>query len=101
MKVYRIRQYICENLRCFGGIMKRFIDDIKKYYKYTVYAAKAELKSEVAGSYLGWMWWFLEPFCFMLVYAFMVVAVLAIGSKNIFNLKENERKKEENKEKTT
>lgn len=55
--------------------MKRFIEDIKKYYKYTVYAAKAELKSEVAGSYLGWMWWFLEPFCFMLVYAFMVVAV--------------------------
>ena len=55
--------------------MKRFISDIKKYYKYTVYAAKAELKSEVAGSYLGWLWWFLEPFCFMLVYAFMVVTI--------------------------
>lgn len=55
--------------------MKRFIQDIKKYYKYTIYAAKAELKSEVAGSYLGWMWWFLEPFCFMLVYAFLCVFV--------------------------
>ena len=55
--------------------MKRFIKDIKKYYKYTVYAAKAELKSEVAGSYLGWLWWFLEPLCFMLVYAFMVMTV--------------------------
>lgn len=55
--------------------MKRFINDIKKYYKYTVYAAKAELKSEVAGSYLGWIWWFLEPFCFMLVYAFLCVFV--------------------------
>lgn len=55
--------------------MKRFINDIKKYYKYTIYAAKAELKSEVAGSYLGWLWWFLEPLCFMLVYAFMVVTI--------------------------
>ena len=55
--------------------MKRFINDIKRYYKYSVYAAKAELKSEVAGSYLGWLWWFLEPLCFMFVYAFLVLAV--------------------------
>ena len=55
--------------------MKRFINDIKKYYKYTIYAAKAQLKSEVAGSYLGWLWWFLEPLCFMLVYAFMVMTI--------------------------
>jgi len=55
--------------------MERFINDIKKYYKYTIYAAKAELNSEVAGSYLGWLWWFLEPLCFMLVYAFMVITV--------------------------
>lgn len=61
--------------------MKRFINDIKKYYKYAVYAAKAELKSEVAGSYLGWLWWFLEPACFMLVYAFVVMVV--------FNAKED------------
>ena len=55
--------------------MRRFINDIKKYYKYSIYAAKAELKSEVAGSYLGWLWWFLEPLCFMFVYAFLVMAV--------------------------
>lgn len=55
--------------------MKKFINDIKKYYKYAIYAAKAELKSEVAGSYLGWLWWFLEPICFMLVYAFVVMVV--------------------------
>lgn len=61
--------------------MERFINDIKKYYKYTVYAAKAELKSEVAGSYLGWLWWFLEPLCFMLVYAFMVIAVFNTSEK--------------------
>ena len=55
--------------------MRRFINDIKKYYNYAIYAAKAELKSEVAGSYLGWLWWFLEPACFMLVYAFVVMVV--------------------------
>ena len=61
--------------------MKRFIEDIKKYYKYTIYAAKAELKSEVAGSHLGWLWWFLEPLCFMLVYAFTVVAIFNASEK--------------------
>jgi len=60
--------------------MKRFINDIKKYYKYSMSAAKAELKAEVAGSYLGWIWWFLEPLCFMLVYAFLV--------KSVFNANE-------------
>ena len=61
--------------------MKRFFSDIKKYFKYTIYAAKAELKSEVAGSYLGWLWWFLEPLCFMLVYAFMVVTIFKTSEK--------------------
>ena len=61
--------------------MKRFINDIKKYYKYTIYAAKAELKSEVSGSYLGWLWWFLEPLCFMLVYAFMVTFIFNASEK--------------------
>lgn len=51
--------------------MKRFINDTKKYYKYALYSAKAELKAEVAGSYLNWVWWILEPFCLMLIYAFI------------------------------
>ena len=63
--------------------MRRFINDIKKYYKYTVYAAKAELKSEVAGSYLGWIWWFLEPFCYMLIYAFLCTYIFNAKEENI------------------
>ena len=51
--------------------MKRFINDTKKYWKYTLYAAKSQLKTEVANSYLNWIWWVLEPFCFMLIYAFI------------------------------
>lgn len=55
--------------------MKRFFQNIKKYYKYAIYQAKAELKSEVANSYLNWIWWFLEPTCYMLIYTFIVEIV--------------------------
>lgn len=51
--------------------MKRFFDNIKKYYKYAKRSAKAELKSEVADSYLNWLWWIIEPFCFMIIYVFV------------------------------
>lgn len=49
-------------------MLKRFINDMKKDYHYAFYSAKAELKAEVAGSYLNWIWWILEPICLMLIY---------------------------------
>ena len=55
--------------------MKRFFQNIRKYCKYAIYSAKAELKSEVANSYLGWLWWILDPVCFMLIYTFIVEIV--------------------------
>ena len=55
--------------------MKKFILNIKKYYKYAVYSAKAELKCEVANSYLNWVWWLLDPIAFMLIYTFIVEIV--------------------------
>lgn len=42
-----------------------------KYWGYCRYAAKSQLKSEVANSYLNWIWWILEPFCLMLIYSFV------------------------------
>lgn len=51
--------------------MQSFIRNIKKYYKYALRSAKAELKSEVADSYLNWLWWIIEPICFMLIYTFI------------------------------
>ena len=47
----------------------RFLNDIRKYRKYIVYAAKAQLRSEVSNSYFDWLWWILEPFGRMIVYA--------------------------------
>lgn len=55
--------------------MKKFIEDLKKYYKYSVYSAKSELKSEIAQSHLSWLWWILDPLLFMLVYTFISVIV--------------------------
>ena len=51
--------------------MSRFLKDTKKYYKYAIYSAKSKLQSEVASSYLNWLWWVLDPLCFMLIYVFM------------------------------
>lgn len=52
-------------------MLKRFCKDITKYFRYSIVSAKAQLKSEVAGSYLNWVWWILDPLCFMLIYTFI------------------------------
>lgn len=41
---------------------------MRRYWNYTLYSSKSELKAEVAGSHLNWIWWILEPVCFMFVY---------------------------------
>lgn len=61
---------------------KKFIDDMRRYWQYMVYAAKADLKAEVANSYLNRLWWLLEPFFSMLVY---VVVFGKIMGNNIQN----------------
>ena len=55
--------------------MGRFIKDFKRFFNYTVYSSKAELNSEVADSFLSWLWWFLDPLLYMLVYSFIAVVV--------------------------
>ena len=51
--------------------IKLFFINIKKYNKYAIRSAKAELKSEVSDSYLNWLWWVIEPLCFMIIYTFV------------------------------
>ena len=55
--------------------MSRFVKDFKKFFNYTVFSSKAELKSEVADSFLSWLWWILDPLLYMLVYLFIAVVV--------------------------
>lgn len=62
--------------------MSKFIKDVKNYFFYTVYSAKAELKSEIANSRLSCLWWVLDPLLFMLVYTFVVKVVFDRGTAN-------------------
>ena len=55
----------------------RFFKDFKRFFNYIVFAVKAELKSEVADSFLSWLWWFLDPLLYMLVYSFIAVVVFS------------------------
>lgn len=55
--------------------MRRFINNIRKHFRYAVYQAKAELKAEITNSYLNWIWWFLDPVCNMLIYTFIVEVI--------------------------
>lgn len=48
--------------------MNRFLNDVRKYYDYEVRAAKSELKTEVADSFLNWIWWVLDPLFTMSIY---------------------------------
>ncbi len=57
----------------------RFFKDFKRFFNYVVFSSKAELKSEVADSFLSWLWWFLDPLLYMLVYSFIAVVVFKSG----------------------
>lgn len=55
--------------------MIEIIKDTWKYRQYIVFAAKAELKAQVADSYLNWLWWILDPVLFMGIYSFVSIVV--------------------------
>jgi ABC-type polysaccharide/polyol phosphate export permease len=62
--------------------MFRFLKDIMKYREYITFSAKARLKAEVANSYLNWIWWVLEPFCFMIIYTLVFGFIFESGEAN-------------------
>lgn len=61
---------------------KKFFDDVREYWQYTVYAAKTDLKAEVADSYLNRLWWLLEPFFNMIVYVIVFGKVMGNSIQN-------------------
>jgi ABC-type polysaccharide/polyol phosphate export permease len=63
-------------------LLKRTWKDLIRYWGYILFAAKSDLRSEVAGSYLSWLWWILDPIFFMLVYTFVVQFVFRYGGED-------------------
>lgn len=62
--------------------IKRFCKDIKRYWQYIIFSAKADLKAEVADSYLNRLWWLLEPLLSMLVYVIVFRNLLGSSIEN-------------------
>ncbi len=62
----------------------RAIRDFKRYFNYAAYSAVSELKTQVADSYLGWLWWILDPLLFMCVYAFITTVIFGSNVDNIW-----------------
>ena len=65
---------------CFE--IKKFFKDIYKYRQYIIYAAKTDLKAEVANSYLNRLWWLLEPFFNMIVYVIVFGNIMGSSIEN-------------------
>lgn len=62
----------------------RAIREFKQYFNYAKYSAIAELKTQVADSYLGWVWWILDPLLFMLVYSFMTIYIFKSNIEHVW-----------------
>lgn len=62
-------------------MIQKFVTDMRKYMTYAIYSAKVKLKSEVANSYLNWLWWVLEPILSMIVYTVVFKNVFGRGDE--------------------
>ncbi|SCY08934.1 ABC-type polysaccharide/polyol phosphate export permease [Lachnospiraceae bacterium XBB2008] len=62
--------------------IRKFCSEIKEYRQYMVFAANADLKAEVANSYLNRLWWLLEPLFNMLVYVVVFGKIMGNSIQN-------------------
>ena len=67
---------------------KGIVVNLYKNHEYILYYARIMLKQRVAGSYLGFLWLFLQPLMFMLIYSFVVTVIFSnrIPNFNIYVL---------------
>ncbi|MDR1665193.1 MAG: ABC transporter permease, partial [Clostridiales bacterium] len=64
---------------------KGIIANIQINFDYIVYYSRIMLKQRVAGNYLGFLWLFIQPLMFMLIYS-LVVTVIFSNTMKHFNL---------------
>lgn len=53
----------------------RFVKELQQYWGFAMYAAKCDLRAEVANSYLNWLWWIFEPVSAMIIYTIIFSVV--------------------------
>lgn len=62
--------------------IKQVTNDLKKYKEYILYTIKTDLKTQLASTYLGYLWWILDPLMYMLVYVFVAQIVFKSNVDN-------------------
>ena len=55
---------------------------MNQYYSYSIRLARADLRTEVANSYLNWLWWLIDPLSMMFIYAFIFGVVFQSSEDN-------------------
>lgn len=60
-------------------MIRNAIRDLKKYKEYLLYSVKSELKVKLMGTYLGYLWWIIDPLMYMLVYVLVVGVIFDRG----------------------
>lgn len=64
------------------GIIKQVKNDLKSYKEYILYMTKTELKVQLSSTYLGYLWWLLDPLMYMLVYMLVVTVIFQTRVEN-------------------
>lgn len=62
--------------------MKNYLLEMLRRKDLLIYLVKSGLKAENRNSYLGYLWWLLDPLLNVIVYYFLVVIVLGRGGEN-------------------
>jgi ABC-type polysaccharide/polyol phosphate export permease len=60
-------------------IIQKTIADLKKYQEYLFTSITTGMRTDFANTYIGYIWWILDPLLFMLVYVFVFQVIM--GSK--------------------
>ena len=57
-------------------ILHKTIADLKKYREYIITSITTSMRTDFANSYIGYLWWVLDPLLFMLVYVLIFQIIL-------------------------
>jgi len=83
-KIYNFKYLLFISIDKWGGILGKSIKsifiEIWKYKEYLKYETLAKLKIRHKGTYLGYLWWLLDPLLSMGVYVLIVQIIFRSGS---------------------
>jgi len=60
-------------------VFAKFIRSIKEHKDLIRYLTFFDLKSNVARTYMGFLWWIIDPILYMMIYYLLVVVILGRG----------------------